>query len=350
MLIHFSSPMIALGLVVMFAMAYAEGANDVAKVVATLVASGVTNYRRAIFFGAICTAIGAIAAVVLGREVAVTLTAGLVRSPALVNEAFALAALIGAMGWVLVATRMGVPVSASHAIVGAVIILGTFVFDAGQIRWDAVWWRIVIPMTVSPLLAIPLALILYLAFRPLAGRSSLATSHWLSAGAASFARGINDAPKMVALGAFFYLTSDQGWSGVPVVMLFTIVALGMTLGSLMAGRRVTETLAQRVTKMDHAEGLAANATTASLLIFASHLGLPASVTHVISSSIIGLGMRRAIQDVSWRMVRRMAVAWLVTLPFSGLLASFSYLLIHSWMPRQQAIGEVVGRLLTMVFA
>lgn len=88
-----------------------EGANDVSKVVATLVGSGVTNYRRAILFGTICTAIGAFAAVFLAQEVAVTLTKGLIKSTAPVNELFALAALVGAMAWVLIATRVSMPVS-----------------------------------------------------------------------------------------------------------------------------------------------------------------------------------------------------------------------------------------------
>ncbi len=331
MFLHLPPTTIALGLIVMFAMSYTEGANDVSKVVATLVGSGVTNYRRAIVFGAICAAIGALSAVVLAQGVMVTLTKGLIIPTAPVNQAFALAALVGAMGWVLVATRIAMPVSSSHAIVGSVIILGAFAFGHQQVRWDSVWWRVVLPMTLSPLFAIPLTLILYSVIRSLSQHLPLEKWHWLSAGAASFARGVNDAPKIVSLGAFFYLAGDQSWNSVPVIPLFVLVAIGMALGSLFAGRRVTKTLAEGVTTLDHAEGLAANAATASLLILISWLGLPASITQVISSSIISMGMRRAIRDVSWRTVRRMAVAWLVTLPFSGVLANVSYWLIRAWM-------------------
>jgi PiT family inorganic phosphate transporter len=322
--------MVALGLLVMFAMAYAEGANDVSKVVATLVGSGIANYRRAISYGSLCTAIGAFAAVFLSREVAVTLTKGLVTSGTPVNEAFALAALIGAMTWVLVATRVAMPVSSSHAIIGSILILAACVFGPRQVRWDAVWSRLIFPMAASPLIAIPLSLGLHRILRSIGPHFSLATWHWVSVGAASFARGVSDAPKIAALGAFFYLAGEKNWL-VPVVSLFPIVAIGMTLGSLIAGRRVTETLAERVTVIGHAEGLAANATTAVLVIWASRIGLPVSITHVISSSIIGLGLRRGIEQVSWQTVGRMGLAWLVTLPTSGILASLSYWLIHIWM-------------------
>lgn len=93
----------------------------------------------------------------------------------------------------------------------------------------------------------------------------------------------------------------------------------MSMGSIFAGLKVTKTLAEHVTPMDNAEGLAANATTAFLLLFASELGLPVSVTYVIGSSVIGLGVRRAIKDVSWRTVKRMILSWVVTVPASGFI-------------------------------
>ena len=130
---------------------------------------------------------------------------------------------------------------------------------------------------------------------------------------------VNDAPKIAALGVFFSLTSESGWSSIPTTLLFSIVALGMSMGSIFAGLKVTKTLAEHVTPMDNAEGLAANATTAFLLLFASELGLPVSVTYVIGSSVIGLGVRRAIKDVSWRTVKRMILSWVVTVPASGFI-------------------------------
>ncbi|HEV7126588.1 MAG TPA: inorganic phosphate transporter, partial [Ktedonobacterales bacterium] len=109
--------------------------------------------------------------------------------------------------------------------------------------------------------------------------------------------------------------------------LFVLVALGMGAGSAVGGLKVTRTLAEKVTKMDHTEGFAANLTTAVLVAFASNLGLPVSTTHVSSGAIIGIGLRSGLGRVNWKVVRDMALAWVVTLPGAGLLAIAAYLLI-----------------------
>ena len=167
---------------------------------------------------------------------------------------------------------------------------------------------------------------------PIGGEGTLTAAHWLSAGLASFARGLNDAPKIVALGAFFYITAEgDAVAPAALVPLFAAVAAGMTAGSVVAGWRVTDTLANRVTRMDHPQGLAANAATTLVLIAATRLGLPSSTTHVITASLVGTALVEDARDVRWGTVGRMAVAWLVTLPVSGALASASYLLIRSWM-------------------
>lgn len=325
---YFLTAPIALGLVVMFGMAFAEGANDIAKVVATLVGSGVTTYKKAILFGTCCTAFGALAAIILGSAVAVTLTKGIIAPTEPAGTVFALAALAGAMIWTLLATRIGMPIATSHAIVGSIIILGIAAFGSEQVHWDVVVRKVIAPMVISPLVAVPMAIALFLILEPLSQKFSLSKAHWVSSGAASFSRGVNDAPKIAALGAFFFLTGTGDWSSVPVAWLFTIVALGMTLGSIFASRRVIETLAEHVTPMNHAEGLAANATTAFLLLSASEMGFPVSITYVIASSIVGLGVRRAIKEVSWKTVQRMAISWVVTVPTSGFIAIAAFFFIN----------------------
>jgi PiT family inorganic phosphate transporter len=99
----------------------------------------------------------------------------------------------------------------------------------------------------------------------------------------------------------------------------------MGLGSYFGGLRVTEVLAEKVTRMDHAEGLSANLTTSSLVLLSGSLGLPVSTTHVSSSAIIGIGLLKGLNSVRWTTVRDMALAWVVTLPASALLACIAYL-------------------------
>ena len=101
----------------------------------------------------------------------------------------------------------------------------------------------------------------------------------------------------------------------------------MGLGSYFGGLRVTEVLAEKVTKMNHAEGLSANLTTLSLVLVSGSLGLPVSTTHVSSSAIIGIGLLKGRNSVRWTTVRDMVLAWIVTLPASALLACIAYLIL-----------------------
>ena len=103
--------------------------------------------------------------------------------------------------------------------------------------------------------------------------------------------------------------------------------MAMGLGSYLGGLRVTEVLAEKVTSMDHAEGLSANLTTSSLVLVSATMGLPVSTTHVSSSAIIGIGLVKGVTAVRWRTVRDMVLAWIVTLPAAGLLAWLAYFLL-----------------------
>ncbi|MDP3775112.1 MAG: inorganic phosphate transporter, partial [Gemmatimonadales bacterium] len=144
----------------------------------------------------------------------------------------------------------------------------------------------------------------------------------LSAGLTSLLRGLNDAPKMLALGLVAAAGSVSGQS------LYVLVALAMGAGSYVAGSRVTATLAGKVTKLSPDDGFAANLVTSVLVGAASGFSLPVSTTHVSSSAVIGVGMHRG--NVRWRMVRDMALAWLVTVPLAGVVAAAAYSVAGLW--------------------
>lgn len=148
---------------------------------------------------------------------------------------------------------------------------------------------------------------------PAAIRATIDRAHWLTSGATSFARGLNDAPKMVALilaGAA--LTGD----GISPTVWYAVVTAAMVAGSLYGGLRVTRVLAERVTTMDHREGFVANLVTAVLVGVGAWQGLPLSTTHVSTGAIVGASPRRA----NWRTVRGLLLAWMVTLPLAAALA------------------------------
>jgi len=138
--------------------------------------------------------------------------------------------------------------------------------------------------------------------------------HVLTGGSTSFARGLNDTPKIAAL-----LIGTSLFGGMTTPQLFGIVALGMCAGSLLAGRKVLSTLSQKITAMDGIEGFTANLGSSALVTMATFFGLPLSTTHVATSAIVGIGAR-AHGRANWHVVREIAVAWVVTLPTAAMMA------------------------------
>lgn len=313
------------GVLAMCVLAYANGANDVSKGIATLVGAGVTDYRRAIGWGVLCTGVGAVLSLLVAQALVATFSAGLLTHGAHFGATAALAVLVGAIGWVLLATRTGLPVSTTHAITGAIVGVGVVSLGTQGVAWGKVVQKIALPLVASPVLALVLGLSVSVVLRLVPRQVPLAPVHWLSSGATSLARGLNDTPKIVALGAGFVITS--GATAIPL-WVFLAVAASMVGGGWRGGQRVTRTLAEKVTRLDDREGFAANVATAFLVTAASNLGLPVSTTHVSSGAIIGVGLRRGWRAVQWRTIRDMALAWLVTIPVAAAVAIAAYLAVR----------------------
>ncbi len=361
------------------ALAFANGTNDVSKAIATLVGSGVTNYRTAIVWGTAWTIVGAGASALVAGAMVRTFSHGLLQAGITLQPTVALAVLIGAMAWVLFASRTGLPVSTTHALTGAIVGAGFIALSGNGLIWPAIGTKIALPLLLSPFLALTVSIMVHPLVRRLASHwegaclcvmpasralvaidahggtrtlfqstslgspvvavplqcdraglqglvVGLDTIHWISSGLASFARGTNDAPKIVAM--LLLGSATTAWPSTSFQLAaFGGVALAMGLGSYFGGLRVTEVLAEKVTRMDHAEGLTANLTTSSLVFASGILGLPVSTTHVSSSAIIGIGLLKGLNAVRWTTVRDMILAWVVTLPASALLACTAYLIL-----------------------
>ncbi|MGE5715390.1 MAG: anion permease, partial [Acidobacteriota bacterium] len=146
--------------------------------------------------------------------------------------------------------------------------------------------------------------------------------HWTSAGATSFFRGLNDTPKILALGV-----AATAGLGISAFGFYALVAAAMSLGSLLGGFRVTETLARKVTRISHDDGLLGNLATSALVAAASFWALPVSTTHVSSGAIIGIGAGSKERCLQPRTVREMLLAWAVTLPAAGLVAALVFRLM-----------------------
>lgn len=180
------------GIVLMTALAYANGANDVSKAIATLAGSGLANYRRALAWGTCCTILGSLASVLLASALIGTFTNGFLVSQVQETEVFALAVLLDACLWVLLAARLALPVSTTHAITGSLVTVGAFAFGASNVQWANLVRKVALPLALSPFLALVLAMGVSLLISALLARRSpgiLNGAHWLSSGTASFARG-----------------------------------------------------------------------------------------------------------------------------------------------------------------
>jgi PiT family inorganic phosphate transporter len=312
---------------------FVNGANDVSKGVATLVGAGLTDYRRALRWGAAATAIGGLSAKFLASAMLETFGRDLLAPGIKPEFRMAIAVLGAATFLVLLATRSGLPVSTTHAVIGAVAGVVTVARGAGAVEWAALGTGIVLPLVVSPLASVVLTYVLLRAFRSRSSETPEAPPHavpgidrlhWVSSAATSLARSLNETPKIVAL---VLAAAALGGGGLRASIAFTVITSAMVAGSLFAGRRVTEVLAERVTHLGHREGCGANVVTATLVGVGAVLGWPMSTTHVSASAIMGAGLNEGRSDVQWITVRHVALAWLVTAPAAACLGVVAYAML-----------------------
>jgi inorganic phosphate transporter, PiT family len=350
-------------------LAFANGANDNFKGVATLYGSGTLSYRAALAWATLTTFGGSMVSIALaGTLLSAFSGSGLLPPEVAGSAAFQFSAVAAAAITILLATRFGMPTSTTHALTGALLGVA-LVVDGGASAWAPLTQRFAVPLLVSPLVAIVVSVCLFLATSKLRRRSapsdpscicvvaapcaavpataaamsipspalvvgsvaecerSLGPNtaivrsdrfadavHVLSAGSVCFARALNDTPKIAAL-LFAAGALGATWS-------LALVALAMALGGLVASRRVAETMSRGITTLDPVEGLSANLTTAGLVIAASRYGLPVSTTHVSCGSIFGIGA--VTRSARWATIAKIFAAWAMTLPIGALLAALFY--------------------------
>lgn len=347
-------------------LAFANGANDNFKGVATLWGAGLASYRRAIAFGTSFTFLGSMTATWVGsRLVAKFSGAQLVGNVVVTHIPFLIAVSAGAGATVVLAARLGLPISTTHALTGALIGTGFIAAGFSHIRFASLGSGILLPLLFSPIAALLLTVGIRLfatRFRgtheipdcicadapkalALAGNSQMSAMvlpvpslrwapaeecqtgeeivrfrvvdgvHWFSAAAISFARGLNDTPKIVAV----LLIAP----GALVGFNYFLVALAIGVGGVWGAARVAHTMSHKITPMATEEAVTANLVAAVLVALASPLGLPVSTTHVTSGGIFGIGLLRR-HEADWGKVRDIFLSWVATLPIGAVLAAVIY--------------------------
>lgn len=299
--------------------AFTNGANANPKGVASLYGSGLTSRRTAVLWGTATTFLGCLAAIYFAQGLLTQFSGKEVVPDDFVKlPAFAFAVAMGGAATSFLATRFGFPVSTTHALVGALAGAGLAAAPS-QVNWLPLARNFLLPLLISPLVAAGIGFAACLMLRRLgwlnAPRSRWTDGlHFLSAGAASFARGLNDAPKMAAL--FMVIPESTSSSAI------LLVAIAMAAGGLIDSKNVTETLGKKLTDMEVNDGLVASLATACLVTTASYHSLPVSTTHVSVGSLTGIGI--ANQRLrNWKLIE-VVMAWVCTVPCGAIFGAMSY--------------------------
>jgi inorganic phosphate transporter, PiT family len=306
-----------------------NGLHDAANSIATIVSTRVLKPQYAVFWAAF---FNFIAFLFFGLHVAETVGKGIV-SAEIVDAQVIFGALMGAIIWNVITWVLGIPSSSSHALIGG--LLGAGLAKAGS---AAVVWSGVIKTSAaivgSPAFGLVLAMLLVLLtawgfrrFTPLAADSSFRKLQFISASLYSLGHGGNDAQK--TMGIIAVLLYSQGMLGGEFHVPFWVVLscqAAMGIGTLLGGWRIVHTMGSKITRLTPQQGFCAETGGAITLFGATWLGIPVSTTHTITGAIVGVGAARRMSAVRWNVASSIVVAWVITLPAAGLIASAFYLL------------------------
>jgi PiT family inorganic phosphate transporter len=321
-----------LWLAVSFAIAFAatNGFNDAANAVATLVATRGARPGQAVVLSATFNLLGSL---LIGTAVAGTI-AGIVSVPRGQAIAVVGSGVLGATVWNVLTWWRGLPSSSGHALTGGLV--GAALAERGvhAVHWGGLdGWRpvgvfgVLIALAVSPVVGLTVAFVAIRVARRLLRRATrrvggpIRGSEWLMTAALSFSHGSNDAQKSMGVVAALLLAG--GRTATLTVPLWVKLACGaaLTAGTALGGWRIVVTVGRRIFHLAPLDALASQSASTVAILTASYAGAPVSTTHVVASSVVGVGGgRRRWRHVHWPVVRAMAFAWLLTLPASMALA------------------------------
>ncbi|HET6453221.1 MAG TPA: anion permease [Armatimonadota bacterium] len=327
--------LITLGLVVVLALSFdfINGFHDSANAIATSVLTRALSMKNAIMLAAVLNFIGAM----IWTGVAKTIGKGIV-DPRLVagkqGQMLILAALLGAIAWNLFTWWRGLPSSSSHALIGSVVGAGVAARGIGVLNGHGLA-KIFGSLVFSPIIGFIAGSFLMIVIMNVFAQQapSRLNRHFkllqvVSASFMSFTHGSNDAQKSMGIITMALVVAYPAMSFHVPTWVKVSCALAMALGSAAGGWRIIKTVGKKVMGLQPVHGFAAETAAAGVVLAATLLHAPVSTTHVISSSIMGVGSAKRLSDVRWQIVGQIVLAWLMTLPVSAGLGAMCYVVIH----------------------
>ncbi|HNM84119.1 MAG TPA: inorganic phosphate transporter [Mycobacterium sp.] len=344
-----SAELIVLVLLIATALAFdfTNGFHDTGNAMATSIATGALKPKSAVLLAGVLNLIGAF----LSVEVAVTVTTSVLKiqdsksghllpgiDPTMGLEII-FAGLIGGILWNLLTWLFGIPSSSSHALFGGLIGAGLAAVGLSGVNWTGVSQKVLIPAVAAPVIACAVAAcgtwLVYRITRNVEKKRREQGFRWgqiATASLVALSHGTNDAQKTMGVIALAlittgHLTGNVKQNGLPVWIIASC-ALAIGLGTYLGGWRVIRTLGKGLVEIESPQGLAAEASSAAIILSSSAAGMALSTTHVATGSILGSGVGKPGAEVRWAVAGRMAVAWLVTLPAAALMGALSFWLAH----------------------
>jgi len=325
--------LVVLGLAVLFD--YINGFHDTANSIATSVSTRALKPEHAILMSATANFVGALT----GTAVAHTIASGLATTPeGAAGQTIVAAALVGAIIWNLLTWRLGIPSSSSHALIGG--LLGAVIVSVGAdaIKFEGVRDKVLLPLVLSPVLGITIGfafmVVLLNVFRranPRRLNERFRRLQVLSAAYMAFSHGSNDAQKTMGIMTLALVAAGVIPTADIPLWVILLAATAISFGTAAGGWRIIRTMGQRVVKLDPVHGFAAETTAATIIFGASHFGMPVSTTHVISTAIMGVGASDRLSAVRWGVAGNIIVAWILTIPASGLAAAGAYFVLDVFL-------------------
>ena len=310
---------------------FTNGFHDTGNAMATSIATGALPPRIAVAISGVLNLVGAF----LSFSVAATIASGLVQTH-LVTLTVVFAGLCGGILWNLFTWYFGIPSSSSHALIGGVV--GSTIAAAGGhgVQWHGLVSKVILPAVMSPVIAGVVAMVgTYLVYRITRNVIEGVRTRGFrigqigSASMVSLAHGTNDAQKTMGIITLGLIANGSLASGskAPDWVIISC-ALAISLGTYIGGWRVIRALGKGLVEIESPQGMAAESSSAAIILLSSFFGYSLSTTHVATGSILGSGVGKRGAEVRWNVAGRMATAWVFTLPMAGIVGALAYYAAH----------------------